>query len=331
MRRISSAESHTHFTFLIPALLIILFLPIPLLAKPCNSPPIQKGIFQTVRVFVAGVVVHDNEGKSVTGLSAADFVALADGKPQRVISFHNLGPQQNTCTGIVVDRSGSRQRVFPDAELPPIETFVASDVDSNHGAFLVAFSDHAFSIGGYSTSAADLDRELQYLGSIAPHGMKALNDGIELGAREVVNAQGYRILLVVGDEDNHSKFASDEVIDSVLKARAAVYFVQLWPDPSNMNTQREWDFASFARKITAETGGELLSVHKEADLEKAFTAVREELANTYLVGFRPSQLREKTEFHNLKISTKQKDLRVIAPTRFYWPVKNEPVTASQGR
>ena len=38
-----------------------------------------------------------------------------------------------------------------------------------------------------------------------------------------------------------------------------------------------------------------------------------------LVGFLPTQLRENTEFHKLRISTKQKDLRVIAPTKFYLP------------
>ena len=86
-------------------------------------------------------------------------------------------------------------------------------------------------------------------------------------------------MLIVGEgDDNHSESTPEEGIESAVKARVAVYFFQLWgPDSSNMDTQRAWDFTEFAKTITAETGGEVFSVHKKDDLEKAFAAFKEDL------------------------------------------------------
>lgn len=305
---------HSIPTFLV---LFVLFFSGPSSAQPCNSSSIQKGFFQTRSVFVVGVIVHDKKGKSVEGLPAADFTVLADDKPQSVVDFHSIAPTYSTCTGIVVDRSGSRRDIFPNAEFGPIENFAASNLDNNHGAFVVAFKDHPIPVPGYATSSAELGQELKYVESIELYGMTARNDAIELAAQGLANAPGYRILLFVGEgDDNHSKSTSKEAIESALKAHATVYVIQLQSDSSNIETRNA---SEFTKKIVAATGGEVFSVHKKDDIEKAFTALKEDLANMYLVGFSPNQLQEKTEFHKLRISTKQKGLRVIAPTKFYLP------------
>lgn len=138
MRLIFSKQLHSHGNSTI-LVFFALFLPSRLLAQPCNSSPIQKGISQTVHVFVVGVVVHDKKGNSVGGLRATDFVVLADGRQQTVVAPQSVS-----------------------------------------------------------------------------------------------------------------------------------------------------DFTSFAERITAETGGEVLSVHKRDDFGKAFAALKEDLANVYLVDFSPS-------------------------------------------
>lgn len=329
MRRLLPTRFHRRSILVILPFLLVLSLPATFSAQPCDPLPIVRSVSQTIPVFVVGIVVHDKKGKCVGGLTATDFLVFADGRPQSVIDFHSSG-STSTSIGIVIDRSGSRRDAFPNAEFAPLESFVGSDVDRNHGAFLLAFDDHPFPVGGYSTSPAEFDQELQRLASTAPHGMTARNDAIQLASRELANTQGYRILLIVGEgDDNHSKLTPEEAIGSALKARAAVYFIQLLTDPANLNPERAWeDFATFPKKITAETGGEALSVEKKADLEKAFTAFRMDLANLYLLGFAPSQLRQK-EFHSLKIRTKRKDLQVIAPTKFYLQNQERSVTANQ--
>lgn len=328
MRRILPTRFHARGILVILPLLLVLSLPATFSAQPCDPLPTVKSVSQTVPVFVVGIVVHDKKGRAVGGLTTTDFLVLADGRPQSVIDFHSSG-STSTSMGIVIDRSGSRRDAFPNAEFAPLEIFVGSDVDSNHGAFLLAFNDHPFPVGGYSTTSAEFDQELQRVASTAPNGMTARNDAIELASRELSNAQGYRIMLVVGEgDDNHSKSTPEEAIDSALKARAAVYFIRLLTDPANLNPERAWeDFATFPKKIAAETGGEVLSVEKKADLENAFTAFRIDVENLYLLGFAPSQLRQK-EFHSLKIRTKQKDLQVIAPTKFYLQNRERSVTAN---
>lgn len=315
----------------ISALLVlsVLFFPSSSPAQPHDSSSIQGGISQTGPPFVVGVIVHDKKGRAVGGLTVTDFVVIADGKPQSVVDFRGLGSAESSSTAVVIDRSGSRRDAFLNAEFTPLKIFVGSDVDSSHGAFLLAFNDHPFPVGGYSTTSAKFDQELQRVASTAPNGMTARNDAIELASRDLSNAQGYRIMLVVGEgDDNHSKSTPEEAIDSALKARAAVYFIRLLTDPANLNPERAWeDFATFPKKIAAETGGEVLSVEKKADLENAFTAFRIDVENLYLLGFAPSQLRQKG-FHSLKIRTKQKDLQVIAPTKFYLQNQERSVTAN---
>lgn len=332
MRRILLAKFHAQAISVILGHLV-LFLPIPLRAQACSPASQEKGIFQRVDVFPVMFVVHDKKGKAVGGLQRSDFVVLADGKPQNVIFFHSIGQTDNTCTGIVIDRSGSRQYAFPNAEFAPIENFVASDLDSNHGAFLVAFGDHPLPIGGHFTSSAQLGQELQNVASMGPGGMTARNDAIELASRELANAQGLRILLMVGEgDDNHSKSTPEEAIDSALKARAAVYFIQLLPDPPSSDPQRAWDFASFPEKITAETGGEVFPVHKKDDFEKAFAEFKEALSNLYEIGFLlPTNLKKNRILHTLQIKTTRKDLRVVAPTKFYLPNQERAVTANPER
>lgn len=330
MRHILPSRSNT-WAISITSASLVLFLAVPLLAQTCNPPKqVRTGIFTHTPVFVARVVVRDKKGKDVPDLKWSDFVVLADGKPENIVFLHSLGPSDNTCTGIIIDRSGSREHVFPNGEFAPIENFVASNVDSNHGVFLVAFNDRPIPVGGYLTSSAELDQGLQHVRSIGPLGMTARNDAIVLAARELANARGYRILVIVGEgDDNHSKSTSNEAIDAALRAVAAVYFIELSPDSFNTDTpQSVSEFTSFAERITDEAGGELLSVRKRDDFENAFAVIKEDLANMYLVGFSPIQLRGKTEFHNLKIRTKQKGLTVIAPRRFYWPNQSPAVIAN---
>lgn len=310
---------------------LVLFLTVPLFAQNCNPPKqVRAGIFLHTPVLVARVVVRDKKGKDVRDLKWSDFVVLVDGKPENIVFLHSLGPTDNTCTGIIIDRSGSREHVLPNGEFAPIDNFFASNVDSNHGVFLVAFNDQPIPVGGFLTNSAELNQELQHVRSIGPLGMTARNDAIEFAARELANARGYRILVIVAEgDDNHSKSTSNEAIDAALRAGAAVYFIELAPDSFYTGRpQSISEFTSFAERITDNTGGEVLFVRKKDDFENAFAAIKEDRANMYLVGFSPTELRGKTEFHKLKIRTKQKGLTVIAPSRFYWPNQSRAVTAS---
>ena len=311
---------------------LVLCLAVPLFAQTCNPPKqVRTGIVLHTPVFVARVVVRDKKGKDVRDLKGSDFVILADGKPENTLFLHSLEPTDSTCTGIIIDRSGSREHVFPNGEFAPIENYVVSNVDSNHGVFLVALNDQAIPVGGFLTNSAELNQELARARSIGPLGTTARNDAIELAARELANARGYRILVIVTEgDDNHSKSTSNEAIDAALRVGAAVYFIELSPDSSDRETPEGIsEFTSFAERITEETGGEVLYVRKKYDFDTAFAVIKEDFANTYLIGFSPSELRKKTEFHKLKVRTKEKDLKVIAPSRFYWPNQSPALTRNR--
>ncbi|MGB6482191.1 MAG: VWA domain-containing protein [Candidatus Acidiferrales bacterium] len=331
MLRVLSAKFRAQAIFVILPLLILL-LPIPLRAQACNpvNQERRKGIYQPVDLLRVVFVVHGKKGEAVGELRPSDFVVLADGVPQRVIAFHSLGQNENTCTGIVIDRSKSRQSILPNAEIAPIEKFVNSSVESNHGAFLAGFNDRLIPMGSYSTDAAELGRELLNLESIEPNGGTALHDAIKWAASELANAQGYRILLIVAEgDDNDSRSIAEDAIDDVLKASTTVYFMRLQPDSSNMETRNA---SEFTKKITVETGGEVFPVHKKDDFEKAFTEFKEDLSNLYDIGFLlPTNLKKNTLLHTLEIETTRKNLRVVAPTKFYLPNQQRAVTANRGK
>lgn len=332
MRRILSARFHAQVIFVIPALLIILLLPIPSLAQPCNpvNKERRKAIYQTVDLLRVVFVVHGKKGEDVGELRPGDFVVLADGAPQRVTAFHSLGQNENTCTGIIIDRSKSRQSTLPNAEIAPIEKFLNSGVDSNHGAFLAGFNDRPISMGGYSTDATELGRELLNLGSVELRGGTAMHDAIKWSASKLANVEGYRIVLIVAEgNDNDSRSTAEDAIDDVLKASTTVYFMRLQPDSSNMETRNA---SEFTKKITVETGGEVFPVHKKDDFEKAFAEFKEDISNLYDIGFLlPTNLKKNTVLHTLEIKTTRKGLRVIAPTKFYLPNQERAVTANRGK
>lgn len=318
MHRVFSTKFHAHAIFVILALLLIPFLPTPSLAQPC-SPAKQeprKGVL-TDAMFSVVFVVHDEKGKSVEGLGPDDLVVLADGQPLKIVFFHSFGQNENTCTGIIIDRSKSRQSTLPNAEIAPIEEFVNSSVDGNHEAFLARFNDLPVPMGNYSTDAAELGRELLNLGSTEPNGGTAVHDAVGWAARELASAQGHHILLIVGEgDDNDSRSTAADAIDDVLKAGTTVYVMRLWPHSSNMGAGNA---SEFTKKITVETGGAVFAIHKKDDFEKAFAEFKEDLSNMYRVGFLPSQQLQKTAFHTLEIKTTRKNLRVIAPRKFYLP------------
>ncbi len=248
-------------------------------------------------------------GEPVSGLTEGHFILRDNGIEQQA----TLLSQENTPVDVILllDKSSSVYGRKLQALRQAVKTFLAGLREEDRAA-LITFH-HFVTIDQKLT----LRREPLYraLDETEARGGTALYDALRRGARLTHPPANRTILLLFTDgEDTLSGTTEEEVFDSVKQSNAVVYVVasvttveeearksrKLEISPGYITTRspdleqsqaelerRIRERTRFVRELANWTGGRIWDVEDSAQIESAFQAILNEIANRYVLAYHP--------------------------------------------
>jgi VWFA-related protein len=326
---------------LIPILLTLLTLLLPALAQPpqpatdADGTPASRQQPDAAADFAVNVnlvnlffTVKDKHGVPVRNLSQNDFEVLENGKPQ-TIKYFNADATQPLTLGLLIDTSGSAQRILPFIRRLGVQfcTKVLSEKDL---AFVMSFDVGVDLLQDLTSPSSDLkaavlDTSINGGDWLLPgkegfpdprKGGRGtlLYDAIYLAATEELKHEvGRKTIVVITDgTDQGSQTSLAATIEAVQKADASVYVLLAYDRDYGGRSE---DIGHIAK----ETGGNVIDVAQNPNgLEKAIQQVSAELRTQYYIGYTPSQ-KPDGSFRKLRVRIKNGDYHVQLRKGCYSP------------
>jgi len=78
-----------------------------------------------------------------------------------------------------------------------------------------------------------------------------------------------------------------------------------------------------AREMAAQTGGRVISIRNDKDLDKAFDQISQELRSQYILSYYPTDTTANGGFRKVKVETTTPGLRVLTRKGYYAPGRSE--------
>ena len=311
-------------------------------AAPPDETPMAT-FKQTVSLVDLFFTVKDKNGNLIPHLTKNECTFLEDKVPQTLKSF-TAETDQPLTLGILLDTSGSQQRVLP-LEQQAGSQFLEHVLRSKDEAFLVSFDVNVDLLQDFTNSPHLLARAMDKAeintaggngtgipglggGTIPTIGDPKgtlLYDAIDLAAREKLNQEtGRKAMIILTDgQDEGSRTKIGEAIAEAQKNNVIVYVI-LIADREMYWDQGEGYFGySAAKRISDESGGRVIDVGNNGKkLEAAFQQIQDELRTQYLATYIPSNLKEDGAFRHIGVECKGdqgENLKVQVRKGYYAP------------
>jgi VWFA-related protein len=280
---------------------------------------------QTIRVQTALVnvfaTVRDKNHAIAANLGKDDFKIYEDGVEQK-LAFFSKQVDLPITLAFMLDTSGS-EADYLGAEQSAASRFIREVMRKGDLVTLLTFDQSVDMLADFTEDKDLLDRAIQRARINAPVSMGAVPgkvtgtafyDGIYLAAHDQLSGQaGRKAMVIVTDADDQgSKVNIQGAIEAAQRSDAVVHII-LVIDP------RYGGNSGAARKITDETGGRVVEVRSEKNLEKAFDQISEELRSQYTLGYYSSNSARDGSFRKIKVETKDSSDKVLARRGYYAP------------
>jgi VWFA-related protein len=271
----------------------------------------------------------------VAGLGKEDCQLYEDNK-QQVIK--NLTQEKNLplTMGILLDTSGSQQRVLP-LEQESGARFLKEVLTPKDEAFLISFDVNVDLLADYTNSPRELTRAINKatintasssggvpgigggpLPTSNPRGT-LLYDAVFLAANEKLQSQtGRKIIVMLTDGgDQGSQETLKTAAEAAQKANTIIYVILI----------ADGAFGGFGASqmsdLAKQTGGRVINVgHDGRKLEDAFDQIQDELRTQYLVSYTPALKNADGKFRKVEIDC-GKGVTVQARKGYYAIVGDE--------
>src|SRR5712691_3236935 len=289
--------------------------------------------------------VKDKHGALIPNLTKDDFQILEDGKPQN-IKYFSAESNLPLTLGILIDSSGSQQRVF-DMDKEVGGAFLQEILRPKDEAFVISFDVNVDLLQDFTNSVHDLRAALNKAqintggggGSIpgigggpvptsrTPRGT-LLYDAIYLASHdELAREVGRKAMIILTDgEDQGSQLRIKDAIEAAQKADSICY-VLLIAD------RGFYGFGGYSgdsqmRKLSEETGGRVITVgNKVEKLKQAFDQIAQELRSQYNAGYTPTNSKRDGTFRKVEIRAKQ-SYKVQARSGYYAIARRDQASAA---
>ena len=281
--------------------------------------------------------VKDKNGELVPHLTKNDCKVEEDKTPQTLKNFVAETNQALTL-GIMLDTSGSQQRVLP-LEQAAGSQFLQRVLRSKDEAFLISFDVNVDLLQDYTNSAHLLSRALDKAeintaggngsagipgaggGTIpsigAPKGT-LFYDAIKLAAEQKLNQEtGRKAMIILTDgEDQGSRLRVKDAIEAAQKSDSIVYVILI--ADRGFYGMGGYSGDSEMKKLSGETGGRVIEVGNKFDkLKEAFDQIARELRSQYNLGYTPTNRAKDGTFRKVEIHAKGKDYKIQARSGYY--------------
>jgi VWFA-related protein len=287
--------------------------------------PVIKSEVTLVNLFAT---VRDKNRRIVTDLKQEDFHVAEDGHDEK-IAFFSKEMALPITLGLLLDTSVSEQFML-SAIQDAGGRFMHRVLKKGDEAMVISFDSDVDLLSDFTDDKMILDRAINKArvnipggGSLAgnpgPIGSQhvtgtALYDAIYLACGEKLNGEAGRkaIIIVTDAQDEGSRVKLEEAVESAQRTDTVIHIL-LVADP------RFGGNMSVAHRLTEDTGGRLIVVRSERNLEEAFDQISEELRSQYTLGYYPTNNARDGKFRKIKVEMTNHDLKVLARKGYYAP------------
>lgn len=287
--------------------------------------PVIKAEVTLVNVFAT---VRDKNKRIVTDLKQDDFHVSEDNHDEK-ISFFSKDMSLPITMGLLLDTSGSEQFML-GAIQDAGARFMRRVLKKGDEAMVISFDSDVDLLSDFTDDKNILDRAINKArvnipggGSIAgnpgPIGTQhvtgtALYDAIYLACGDKLNGEAGRkaIIIVTDAQDEGSRVKLEEAVEAAQRTDTVIHILLVYDPRFGGNT-------SVAHRLTEDTGGRLIVVRSQKNLEEAFDEISEELRSQYTLGYYPTNNARDGKFRKIKVEMTNHDLKVLARRGYYAP------------
>ena len=316
-------------------------------APPVSNAPDAPPEDQSVATFKIEVnlvdlffTVKDKSGNLVPHLTQNDCSVAEDKVPQTLKHFVAETNQALTL-GILLDTSGSQQRVLP-LEQQAGSQFLQQVLRQKDQAFLVSFDVNIDLLQDYTNSphllAHAMDKaEINTAGGngggvpglgggpVPVHGSPKgtlLYAAIYMASNQKMNQEtGRKAMIILTDgEDEGSDHKISEAIAAAEKNNVMVYVILIADTGFYGGFGYGYGGYSAAKRISDETGGRLINVGNNGNkLEAAFQQIQDELRTQYVASYTPTNTKQDGTFRRIAVECKGDGMKVQVRKGYFAP------------
>jgi VWFA-related protein len=310
--------------------------PVSTAPAPAEEPSVAT-FKLTVNLVDVFFTVKDKAGNLVPHLTKDDCTITEDKEPQKLKSFV-AETQQPLTLGILLDTSGSQQRVLP-LEQEVGSQFLARVLRQKDEAFLISFDVDVDLMQDFTNSARLLTRamnkaEINTAGGNGAAGIPGagggtvptignpkgtvLYDAVYLASNVKLNQESGRkaMILLTDGEDEGSSHKIQDAIAAAQKSNVLVYVILI----ADRGFYGGWGYSGFSamKRMTEETGGRLIDVGNNGKkLEAAFQQIEDELRTQYVASYTPSNTKLDGGFRKLAVECRGDGMKVQVRKGYY--------------
>jgi VWFA-related protein len=296
-----------------------------LLLVCARAPGQDEPTFSTdVKVVNILATVRTKSGEIVRDLAKDDFSVSENGRPEAIRYFSRESDLPLTI-GLMVDTSMSQGKVL-DKERSASFQFVDQVLrEAKDKVFVMQFDMAVLTRQPLTSSRRDLEESLPYVDTPSKNELQAqrgggtlLFDAVVKASREIMSNQRNRKALIVLSDggDNGSDETLASAIEAAQRADTLIYTI-LFADPGYYGGFGGGEGKTAMIRLAKETGGSFFEVSKKQTIQQIFGIIEQELRSQYSLGFVSDQPVRVSEFRNLQLVAKRKDLVVQARDK-YW-------------
>ena len=306
----------------------------PVSTAPAPAPEEEPVATIKMNVNLVDVIftVKDRAGNLVPHLNRDDCTVSEDKVPQTLKNFAAEAHQPLTL-GILLDTSGSQQRVLP-LEQDAGSQFLERVLKPKDEAFLLSFDVNVDLLQDLTGDQRLLERamrkaEINTAGGNGAAGIPGLGggtiptigkpkgtllyDAVYLAATQIMNQETGRkaMILLTDGEDEGSRTKINEAIAAANRSNVMVYTILIADRGFYGNFGMGYTGYSAMKKMTEETGGRLIDVGNNGKkLEAAFEQIEEELRTQYMASYTPSNTKMDGSFRKLSVECRGDGMKV---------------------
>jgi VWFA-related protein len=286
------------------------------------APPGQIRV--QVNIVNLFATVRDKHKAIITGLKQDDFQVYEDGQPQE-ITYFSAESNLPITLGILLDTSGSEYFML-SGEKEAGSRFLARVMRKGDLAMVMTFDTDVDLLADFTEDRGVLDRAINRAQINAPSGGMIAQgplpssgsggtnfyDAVYLAAHDKLSGEaGRKAVVVLTDaEDTGSKLRLSDAIEAAQRTDTVVHILLVAADGGDQDV---------ARRLTEDTGGRMIVVRSEKNLEQAFDQISEELRNQYTLGYTPTNKKHDGTYRKIKMEMKNKDYSVLTRRGYYAP------------
>jgi VWFA-related protein len=270
----------------------------------------------SVGLVLVPVVVRSGAGFA-KNLDRKDFRLLIDGKPVPIESFERRSDAPASVV-ILQDLSGSMASGGKLEKSRNVVRFFLSQELPGDEFSLATFASEGLQVDvPFTTNTTTLSEAIsawEAYGTTALHDAVARMPQISLEGR---NPKRFAVLVTDG-VDNASKMTPEEARAIVQEAQLPTYVLGLEagnPYELSAEGKKVYRYADVLNLLAAMTGGRYYSINGAEDLQKALTAILDDVRHQYVLGFSTGD--GAVKFHKLEVVVEGKDRRTVVFRRGY--------------